>query len=94
MWRPLVVSYRPHDEPFHANRSQVRAQLPTLIQLVQDGWRTPHVAGLGDLRHVMTDTSVHVVDNAHLFGVQMNVSAYKPEEIDVKVRARVCQFCV
>jgi hypothetical protein len=74
------------------HRFQVRAQLPALIRLVKDGWVTPHTAGLGDMCHVMADTGVHVVDNAHLFGVHMNVSAYKPEEIDVKVR--VCQFCV
>jgi hypothetical protein len=36
---------------------------------------------------MMAKEGVHVVDNAHLFGVQMDVSAYKPEEIDVKVRA-------
>jgi hypothetical protein len=40
----------------------------------------------------MTNAGVRVIDNANLFGVQMNVSDYKPEEIDVKVRvcAPVC----
>jgi hypothetical protein len=36
---------------------------------------------------MMADTGVRVVENAHMFGVQMDVSAYKPEEIDVKVCA-------
>jgi hypothetical protein len=49
----------------------------------------PRMAGLGDMRRMMADTGVHIVDNAHMFGVQMDTSAYKPEEIDVKVRARL-----
>jgi hypothetical protein len=48
------------------------------------------MASLSDMRHVMADTGVRVVDNAHMFGLQMNVSEYRPEEIDVKVRACVC----
>ena len=52
----------------------------------------PHKNSLSDIHHMMTDAGVRVVDNAHLFGVQMDVSAYKPEEIDVKVRA-CCRVC-
>jgi len=34
---------------------------------------------------MMGDTGVHVVNDAHLFAVQMDVSDYKPGEMDVKV---------
>jgi hypothetical protein len=92
MWHPFGMSHRPHADPFFTAPFEVRATAGTDAIVVQGGCLMPHMTGMSDIHHMMTDAGVHVVDNAHMFGVQIDVSAYKPEEIDVKVR--VCQFCV
>ena len=93
MWHPFgVTPHRQHVDPFFAEPFEVRAwQLSTGAAVaVQGGCPMPRMmTAWNGMRHMMTDTSVQMIDNAHMFGVQMDVSAYKPEEIDVKVRARM-----
>jgi predicted HAD superfamily phosphohydrolase len=95
MWHPFGVSpHRPHVavDTFLREPSEVRARATVgadAAVAVQGGCLIPCMAGWSDMRHMMADAGVHVINNEHIFGVQMDVSVYKPEEIAVKVRAHV-----